>query len=1022
MAPSDDYPDLDLGALDFGEDGPIEPVNTPDPDGDMGSLDLDFVDDSPSVSAPARFTAPASIELPPPSDPGEDDFGGLLDAGDDDFQDLLGGDEPAPPSGPDEPAPAESIDEHATPRPGEFGADAADETDFGGLLVGPRLSNPTAPTPIVGIVGNASLRSPAETPVRGVPSVGGLTGAPTPQPLADDFGDLGPMDLPDDDFSDLLNDDAQPAARPAARAPISDEFDFGDLALGDDASVHEASVRDAHRTPAPGPLPVPAATPVPAAPTPRQEAETPQPEALPPIADVAAFDEATAFNFGDLLPDDLQGALDAAAAADAAAFETDGSPSESADASAVDLEPPATSREAAPDLDASVEADLDFDFDLGLDEPKAPAEEPEASAEAPAVSAVEPAASDEADEPSPAGFDFGDEISVELDAPEVGDLHFALSDAPADDPETPAAETPAAETPAAETAAAETPTPDEPAAGPPAPADDAFFAQFDDLGDEPVDVAPARIERETPPVPEDASFDAEAFTEARAFAEPPEDPEVPQTDQSAESDLFGAADGVDLDFDEPAAASRDADPEIEEPAPDFAPETPAVHEALLGLNINEPPPGPPAATSDVAAALSDLLGPSLSVGTPPTPAVAHAIADLAGGDDDEDEDADRTVFAQPDALTGTASATANPRISEPPVSVRPLPSHPIAFAPEDDERGVDVEMEVASLPGVDMGLSAADALEPIEELDDIELLDDDLDMIEDDEGLEAEPSADVVPEGAGFDFDEPAPARRPMIDSRTVVASVTVADIEEELAEVDFLIESSLAADAREALEDLASEHGIGHPAIQARLARIIEIETLTRDAENAVSFMAATEPTPVSPLAGASVEDLNEADVAAHFDLGVAYMEMGQYKKAIAQLQKVADHRERRAEALRVIACANSSRATPRRPSSRSKRPSPCRACSVMAAWACSTTWPRPTRPSATESPRGPSSSPSSNSAPATSSTRANGSLASLDKPWPVSWLKRADQCGINSAGRVSASQAECRRFEPGIPLPETP
>ena len=25
---------------------------------------------------------------------------------------------------------------------------------------------------------------------------------------------------------------------------------------------------------------------------------------------------------------------------------------------------------------------------------------------------------------------------------------------------------------------------------------------------------------------------------------------------------------------------------------------------------------------------------------------------------------------------------------------------------------------------------------------------------------------------------------------------------------------------------------------------------------------------------------------------------------------------------------------------------------------------------------------------------------------------------CGINSVGRVSASQAECRRFKPGIPL----
>ncbi len=309
-------------------------------------------------------------------------------------------------------------------------------------------------------------------------------------------------------------------------------------------------------------------------------------------------------------------------------------------------------------------------------------------------------------------------------------------------------------------------------------------------------------------------------------------------------------------------------------------------------------------THDVAAALSELLPTSGDPGAPiATEAVSDAFGDLS--DEGDYEDPDRTVFAAPEELTGTASAMPNARVSE-----TPAPALPVAFSPPPaptrsvvDEDPVDVEMEVASLPGVDMGLSAADALEPIEELDDIELLDDDLDMIEDDEGLEAEPSADVVPEGAGFDFDEPAPARRPMIDSRTVVASVTVADIEEELAEVDFLIESSLAADAREALEDLASEHGIGHPAIQARLARIIEIETLTRDAENAVSFMAATEPTPVSPLAGASVEDLNEADVAAHFDLGVAYMEMGQYKKAIAQLQKVADHRERRAEALRVIA-----------------------------------------------------------------------------------------------------------------------
>jgi tetratricopeptide (TPR) repeat protein len=873
MAPPDDYPDLDLGALDFGDDGPIEPVNTPDPEADLAALDLDFEDDAPPP--PARSVPAASIELPPVQDAGEDDFGGLLDAGDDDFQDLLGGDEPdvAPvvrAAGP--PAP----DELATPRPGDLVAE--DETDFGGLLVGPRLSNPTAPTPIVGLVGNAApTPSAVETPVRGISLVPGITGAPTPQPLADDFGDLGPMDLPDDDFSDLLSDEAVPDARPGqAVITGADDFDFGDLALGDDASVHDAlpaaGVTGRFETPAPSEPP----TPAPSAPLRAEDAPTPQPEALPPIA--AGFDDATAFNFGDLLPDDLQGALDAAesAAAEASA--------QSEEASLVDLSPPGDSQEAGASADASVEAD--FDFDLGPEAlPEPPAPTPETPADAEPVLA-EPAPEDAVE--APAAASFGNEISVELDAPESEpdapepelDVEFAGFE-----PETPAPD---------EGAAAPADAPDggsdAPASGNPAGAadDDAFFAQFGDLGDEPVGTPePAAeasgVEPTGVPVPEDAGFEADALTEARAYGEVPASPETPAV---AADDPFAGL----LDLDDSAGASNDAEPEIEEPAPDFAPETPAVHEALQGLHIDEPEPGPPAATSDVAAALSDLLGPSVVQRAPATAAVADAFAELA--DDGEDEDADRTVFAQPDAFNGSATASVNPRISDAPVAPRPVSVAPVSLGADDDGRGVDVEMEVASLPGVDMGLDAPEDLEPIEEIDDIELLDEDLDVLDEGDGEDEEPSG----------VDAEAPARRPMVDARTVMAAVSVADIEDEMAEVDFLIESGLAADAREAVEDLAATHGIGHPAIQRRINRILELENDAREAENAVALMAATEPTPVGPLTGATPDDLSDADVAAHFDLGVAYMEMGQYKKAIAQLQKVAAHRERRAEALRVI------------------------------------------------------------------------------------------------------------------------
>jgi tetratricopeptide (TPR) repeat protein len=232
------------------------------------------------------------------------------------------------------------------------------------------------------------------------------------------------------------------------------------------------------------------------------------------------------------------------------------------------------------------------------------------------------------------------------------------------------------------------------------------------------------------------------------------------------------------------------------------------------------------------------------------------------------------------------------------------------------------EAASADVPAGDAPVEGDDEeeLDEIDEIDDFEEIDDDEPSVAEGdagfghEAIEAVPSGDVqvLPDfGSDADFDAPEPTefaepppppRRPMIDARTVMAAVEYPDIEEDLAEVDFLIESSLAADAQEALEAVASEHGWGHPAVQQRRDRISELEALNREADSAIAAIGIGEPTTAAPLAAASVEQLTEGDVAAHFDLGVAYMEMGQFKKAIAQLEKVVGHRERRAEALRVI------------------------------------------------------------------------------------------------------------------------
>ncbi len=170
---------------------------------------------------------------------------------------------------------------------------------------------------------------------------------------------------------------------------------------------------------------------------------------------------------------------------------------------------------------------------------------------------------------------------------------------------------------------------------------------------------------------------------------------------------------------------------------------------------------------------------------------------------------------------------------------------------------------------------------------------------------ESEPTAFIE---STFDpLPEPAPSpRRPMIDARTEVAGpellrAMAAASEDALAEVDFLLESGLVDDAQDAIEEVERQYG-NTDAVRARRVRLEELQALQNEAESAIQQIAVNE-TPLAPPQASTVGDLNDADIAAHFDLGVAYMEMGQYKKAIAQLEKVVGSRERRAEALRVIA-----------------------------------------------------------------------------------------------------------------------
>ncbi len=158
-----------------------------------------------------------------------------------------------------------------------------------------------------------------------------------------------------------------------------------------------------------------------------------------------------------------------------------------------------------------------------------------------------------------------------------------------------------------------------------------------------------------------------------------------------------------------------------------------------------------------------------------------------------------------------------------------------------------------------------------------------------------------------FESDEPEPSLTDQTEAGELAhdtsapQAATTADLEEELAEIDFLIESNLLDDAQELLRELRTQYP-DHPGLLARTEKI-ESPSPFGDDDDFLSGLTDDFDLDFGEVKGAELSDLGDDEADTHFDLGLAFKEMGQYKKAIAELELAARRSDKRAEALRIIA-----------------------------------------------------------------------------------------------------------------------
>jgi pilus assembly protein FimV len=154
--------------------------------------------------------------------------------------------------------------------------------------------------------------------------------------------------------------------------------------------------------------------------------------------------------------------------------------------------------------------------------------------------------------------------------------------------------------------------------------------------------------------------------------------------------------------------------------------------------------------------------------------------------------------------------------------------------------------------------------------------------------IPADPSAvDATVEGGGVDDLE-----LPGAGDETEAVAAASTSLEDDLDEADFFVSQSMWDEAAEVLSALLARHP-GNPLV---LGKLQELEQARPGTAPAVEI-TAVEPLPVAPPAPApkrpkviSAQPLDAADADTHYDLGLAYREMGLLDQALSELRKVVD------------------------------------------------------------------------------------------------------------------------------------
>jgi tetratricopeptide (TPR) repeat protein len=118
-------------------------------------------------------------------------------------------------------------------------------------------------------------------------------------------------------------------------------------------------------------------------------------------------------------------------------------------------------------------------------------------------------------------------------------------------------------------------------------------------------------------------------------------------------------------------------------------------------------------------------------------------------------------------------------------------------------------------------------------------------------------------------------------------ATVEGASLEDDLDEVDFFVAQALYPEARDILENLLVRYP-NHPLVSAKLEEVLSLETSQPERPMTVDPVPHPEPTLQAKPSVMLEKPVDDEDADTHFDLGLAYKEMGLYEEAIKAFNKV--------------------------------------------------------------------------------------------------------------------------------------